>query len=978
LNVGQLLAALRERDIRLVAEGDRLRCIAPPGALTPELSVQIREAKTELLALLATATRKSQAGSTIPTTVAKGRFPLSFTQRRAVLAGRIAGALPTAFLLRGALDLPALKETLVRIVRRHMPLRTRFHLDGENVEQEVLPEVHVALPETDLAGLGESERQQRLHELLARLSRAEFDVRQPPLFRFSLVRLGPEEHVLHTAFNVLVFDGWSFDVFWQEMRAGYAAITQGEPWPSAPLPVSYEDFVAWQYQRVTEEIAGQATFWKNTLGDELPPLPLPTDRPRPRDASTRGKGLTFELPLETAAAIRRFAQLGSVTPQITMLAALYVLLARMGSTRDIVIASPVDARTQPSIEGLIGPFVNLLLLRTTVDLDQTFAEFVVSVRDLCLAAYEHQEFPLERLDVRSPRSTGAGFSPAFQIEFSYQQVSQRGSHMGNLSLSQLELESGASTNDITLWVKDWGERVAGAVEFKLDLFDRETVEHWVNCYKHVVRELVRNPALPLRDIELLGSEREHVLARLAQVSATPPAWAAAWAPDRAGGLPPTGPLQWQVIDDRDQLLPFGIPGQLAFVRDGGLQRTGARARLRHDGVLTEVVAETLAPAKARVQANASEIYTELELRLCLLFEQLLGVTGVRPDQDYFELGGNSLIAVRLFGTIQEQFGVRLPMATLLDAGTPSKLARAINQRVPNREGCVIRLKEGGDGPALFLIHDGDGETLLYRNLALLMPKHVAVYGIEPLSVGKLAMVHTTIQEAAQYYLGEIRKRQASGPYFLGGLCAGGLIAFELARQLEAEGEEIRHLALVESSPPQAKKRTLVVEQRWQRFGGLFRNVSLATVGETARQAARKLKSYLRYDLEHRYLTLRSRVMCLLLRKIFIEGKDWPDGLPAPTVREVFAIAESEYVPVKLARTQAVIYRATRGDGGDLPLLQILVDPLFGWQEFLALKAEVVDVPGGHGSLLRQPHVTAMAAPLRASFESSAVAAKSIA
>jgi thioesterase domain-containing protein/acyl carrier protein len=510
------------------------------------------------------------------------------------------------------------------------------------------------------------------------------------------------------------------------------------------------------------------------------------------------------------------------------------------------------------------------------------------------------------------------------------------------------------------------------VEFKLDLFDPETVEHWVNCYKHVVRELVRTPTLPMRDIELLGGERERVLAQLAKVATLPPAWAL----DRLGDPSQAGPMQWQVIDDRNQLVPFGIPGQLAVVRDGGLQRTGARARLRHDGVLTEVVAEALAPDKARVPTKASEIHTDLELRLCLLFEQLLGVPGISPKQDYFELGGNSLIAVRLFGAIQEQFGVRLPMATLLDAGTPSKLARAINQKVPNREGCVVRLKEGGDGPALFLIHDGDGETLLYRNLALLMPKHVAVYGIEPLSNGRLAMVHTTIQEAAKCYMGEIRKRQASGPYYLGGLCAGGLIAFEVAHQLEAEGEEIRHLALVESSPPQAKKRTVVAEQRWQRFGGLFRDVSLATVGETARQAARKLESYLRYDLENRYLAMRSRMLCLLLRKIFHLGKDWPDGIAGPTVREVFAMAESEYVPANLARTQAVIYRATQGEGGDLPLLQILVDPLFGWQEFLARKADVVDVPGGHGSLLRHPHVTALAAPLRASFELSAAAAKS--
>jgi thioesterase domain-containing protein/acyl carrier protein len=969
LSVAELLGVIRERGIELVVEGDKLRCVAPTGALTPELAAQIRREKAALVALLGGVARKSNAGTAIPRVPPAGRYPLSYTQRRAVLAGRINGALPTAFLLRGTLDRQALDETVRRIVARHLPLHTRFHLNDEGGEQEVVAGMSFKLPFTDLGTFDESERSVRLRSLLGELSRVEFDVEHPPLFRFHLIRLGDSEHVLHTAFNVLIFDGWSFDILWQELREGYSALAKGDVWPASPLPVSYEDYVIWQRKRVTEEIGHQARFWRETLGTQLPLLPLPTDRPRPRSALVaRGGNIPFELPIETAVAVRRFAQQHAATPQIVMLASLYALVARMGATNDIVIASPVDARTLPSIEGVIGPFVNMLLLRTKVDLQLPFGDFVTHVRDLCLAAYENQEFPLEQLDVRSARSRG-GFSPAFQVEFSYQQVSQRHSHMGGLSLSQLELESGAATNDLTLWVKDWGERVAGAVEFKLEIFDRETVAHWIRCYKNLVRELVRPPQQPMVQADLLGPDRALVEAQLAQASASLPPWLVQRLAATPGGT--RAPVQLKVVDDRDELRPFGIPGHLAVVKETGLQKLGVQARLTHDGSLLEVLPDQSAEASAAPTAAPleKEIRSELEMHLCHLFEKLLDLKAVGVEQDYFQLGGNSLIAVRLFASIQQQFGVRLPMATIIDASTPRQLAKAIKAKVPNRDSSLVRIKAGKDGPALFLVHSFDGETLLYRNLALLMPDEVAVYGVEPLTAEHVPMVHTTIEEMAGHYLGEIRKRQPKGPYFLGGLCAGGLIAFEVARQLEAQGEDIRCLALFEASPPQAKKRSTLAIRRWQRFVSLFHDVSLSTAVATLHQGAGKLQNYLRYELHHRFNRARIRFLCQLLRHTFPGAKNWPASLPAPTVRQVFAFAEEQYVPAKLSRTQVILYRAREKDGEDLPLRDLLVDPLFGWQELLALPVQAVDVPGGHSTLLQEGNVVLVASHLVSSFRS---------
>jgi len=944
LNAGQLLAALRERDIRLVADGERLRCLAPPGALTPELSARIKEAKGELLALLANVTHTAGAGA-IPRTEVKGRFPLSFTQQRAVLAGRIAGGLPTAFLLRGALDLPALTETLRRIVQRHMPLRTRFLLDGESPEQEVLQEVHVDIPEIDLTGVSEDERQQQLRNLLAQLTRVEFDVRQPPLFKFTLVRLGSAEHVLHTVFNVLTFDGWSFDVFWQEMREGYAAITQGEPWPVAPLSVSYEDFVAWQHKRVTEEIGGQAAFWKNTLGDELPPLPLPTDRPRPRETTTKGKGLPFELSVESAVAIRRFAQQTSTTPQITMLAALYAFLARMGtdSPCDIVIGSPVDARTQPSIEGLVGPFVNLLLLRSHVDLGRTFSEFVSTVRDLCLSAYEHQEYPIEQLDIRSPRSEETGFSPTFQVEFSYQQVSARGSHMGNLSLSQLELESGAATNDLTLWVKDWGERVAGAVEFKQDLFDQKTIEHWVNCYKHLLRELVRNPNLPMKQVDILGNEREPVLALLAKAASDPPPWIAR----RLIDLPGLAATEWQVVDDLGQLRPFGIPGQLAIVSDGTQRLTDIRTRLQHDGKLTEVLASSIQSAKkipASPRQKTSDLEQRLELRLCFLLQKMLGLPSVSPEQNFFALGGNSLIAVRLFGAIQEQYGVAMAIGVLFDHPTVEGLARHLSARLggksehgPTSEwNTIVRIQPAGSRLPLFCVAGVGGNPMNMRYLARALGPEQPFYGMQHRGVDGTLRPHHRVEDMAVEFLKDIKGVQPRGPYLLSGFSGGGLAAYEVARKLAAAGDEVALVVLFDTYHPRLPKRGLRdrVTAHWERVQTTgpqyFTERLVARVRDIMARASRTVKANLATATPYKFRH--------------------------EAVVAAWRIAERQYRPENYSGPILLVKAALPPNS----VISYQVDESHGWRQCASGEIHTVCVPGDHTGIVDEINAVATA------------------
>jgi len=954
LSLAELFAELRALGVELRVEGERVRCLAAPGVLTRELADAIREHKEAILAVLGeAAAAPAPAGTTgIPRAEQRHRYELAISQQRVVVSARESAVLPTAFRLRGELDAAALAATLSRIVARHAPLRTRFELAHEPPRQEVLPEVPVELGRADVSGLPAEARPARLREILAEQRAIPFDPATGPLFRFHLTRISEREHVLFAAFSALVFDGWSFDVLWNELRLGYAALVRQEPWPFPDLAIEYADYVAWQRARLAEREAALGAFWRERLGAELPPLPLPVERPRPRLPSTRGGSIPFELPAALAVRLRTLARAEAVTPQMTMLAGLYAFLHQAGGRERIIVGTPVEARAEPALEGMIGPCVNMLLLPARLDGQESFGAFVRRLRDECLTAYEHQEYPIERLQVRSPRSPDGVVTPAFQVELSYQQVSQRGAHMGALSLSQIELESGAATNDLTFWVKDWGERIAGAVEYKADLYDRETIEHWAACYLHLLEAATLAPATPVGELPLLGPERAAVEAAGRRVAEDPPAWLRA-------RLDPGAAVQAvRVVDAARGLRPFSLVGEVVVETASGLVATGARGVLTHDGRLRESAEAAAAAAPRRSPAVAP--VGDLETQLVGLFAELLGTAEVGAEDNYFDLGGNSLVAVRLLAEVQRRFGMRLPLATLLTDGTPRALARAIQQQVPSDE-CLVPLKPSSSGRYVFLIHDADGETLLYRNLALRIPDPFGVYAVQPRRVGRVPMAHATIAAAACHYVAEVLRVQPRGPYHLGGLCAGGVLAFEMARHLVAAGHEVASLFFIDAAPPTARKRTSLGTERAERFGAALHPKGGGGPLSILRVAAGKVRRAASWEWRSRRERLDEVARRQLLLHVFPEGRDWPAWLEPPTPRAVLALAEREMATTPLREVRPVLFRATAGTGTDQPFTEILSDPGFDWQPWCAEPLTIVDVAGGHSSLLQEPHVADLAA-----------------
>ena len=355
--------------------------------------------------------------------------------------------------------------------------------------------------------------------------------------------------------------------------------------------------------------------------------------------------------------------------------------------------------------------------------------------------------------------------------------------------------------------------------------------------------------------------------------------------------------------------------------------------------------------------------SDRERDLVAIWKRVLLLDEVGIDDDFFRLGGTSLKAASLFAGIEERFGTRLPMTTILESPTIAALADRIERGGQESLRTSLRvLKAGGEGPALFLIHDGDGETLLYANLARRMPEGLGVYGLEPLGTDRCPILHTRIPEMAAHYAKTIREVQPEGPYFLGGMCAGGTIAFETALQLNAQGQAIGLVALLDSVDPQAEPKVgLALSRRWSSFSraavqGGDRDPLMTRLARRAVTMGRKFRNLLVYETSARVRRYSDARQFRRLRRELDRGLSVPRGVENLSVRIVYTFAEKEYTPNEVARFPVVLFRATVGEGADEPFVNRYTDPHLGWGKRLQGELEVVDVEGGHASMLQDPNV----------------------
>ncbi|MEW2131539.1 non-ribosomal peptide synthase/polyketide synthase [Streptomyces sp. NPDC005435] len=433
-------------------------------------------------------------------------LPLSAAQRRLWLLAQVerdstAYTIPAAWRLTGALDRRALADALNDVVARHTPLRTVFpSVDGVPYQRVLDPaEAHVPLAEAPY------------EELPAHAGHV-FDLERELPLRATLFETGPDEHVLLLLLHHIATDEWSDRPLLADLSAAYAARTAGRAPDWAPLPASYPDYTLWQRDLLEATEAELVAHWTRALRGLPAELNLPADRPRPAESSGRGDTVGFTVSAELADSLRGLARTHGVSMFMVAQAAVAALLHRLGAGDDIPLGAPVSGRTDEALEGLVGFFVNSLVLRTDLSGDPTFADLLARVRETDLAAYDHQDLPFERLVEAVNPERSLARHPLFQVMVVHLAGTGAGPALPGVAARREPVGQATAKFDLSFDFVEEGEGIQGWIEYSTDLFDRSTAGLLARRLERLLAQAAADPGRRVRDLDVLqDEERARVL-----------------------------------------------------------------------------------------------------------------------------------------------------------------------------------------------------------------------------------------------------------------------------------------------------------------------------------------------------------------------------------------------------------------------------------------------------------------------------------
>jgi surfactin family lipopeptide synthetase A len=445
--------------------------------------------------------------------------PLSFAQQQIWVHAQLVPEIsvynePVTIHRHRTLDKSALENALNEIVRRHEAWRTTFTLvDGEPV-QTIQPAAPVELSWVDLRHLPAAEREAEGQRLAAEDAIRPFDLSRGPLFRGLLVCIDDTDHRLFLTLHHIIFDGYSiYRVLLPELATLYAAFSAGER-PTLPeLPVQYADFARWEREWFARNghLASQLAYWRQQLGANLPVLELPFDHPRQAIQTFRGSIQPVAISKRLGDALKLLSRREGATLFMTLLACFAILLQRYSSLEDVPIGTVSSGRKRSELEGLLGYFLNLLVLRNDLSGDPTFCELLRRTRNVTLDGLSNDDAPFSKIVEEVQPNRSLGLSPLFQVLFTLEPPLPETQDGWTVALTQPGVDTGISKFDLALELDDRPSGIVGRFKYSADLFEPATIARMAGHFATLLESVAANPESRISKLAILSGREQRQL-----------------------------------------------------------------------------------------------------------------------------------------------------------------------------------------------------------------------------------------------------------------------------------------------------------------------------------------------------------------------------------------------------------------------------------------------------------------------------------
>jgi hypothetical protein len=445
-------------------------------------------------------------------------LPLSYAQQRLWFLHQLepessAYNITYALRLKGALDVRAVRNAITEIVRRHEVLRTTFAQSDAGPVQIVQPHTEVVMESDDLSQLPAREREAAMRDNVKWEANQPFDLIHGPVMHVRILQLGAAEHVLVIVAHHIVSDGWSEHILLREFTQLYTAFSSGNPSPLLERELQYSDFAVWQRKWLQGPLlAQQRDYWTTALRSTQS-LKVPLDR-RETAPTYVGGIARFQLTTESLQKIKELGRKQEATLFMVLTAVFHLLLGWYANQDDVITGTDVANRNLPEIEGMIGFFVNQLVLKTNLSGNPSFAELLQRVRTTTLGAFSHQDFPFEKLvEELSPDRT-ADRNPLFNVKLVFQNTPPLNLLLPGLEVELLRVAPSVAKYLLLLTFTERDRTLQGALEYERNLFEDGTIELLLLLFREILKAAVENPDLRISAIH----EQLHALKELHQHS----------------------------------------------------------------------------------------------------------------------------------------------------------------------------------------------------------------------------------------------------------------------------------------------------------------------------------------------------------------------------------------------------------------------------------------------------------------------------